>query len=51
MTYEEAISSTVTAEEARREVEAHGHEWAELTADLGEHDEYSGAAILAWLGY
>ena len=51
MTYEEAVEATVSAQEAKIEIEAHGHAWADFVADLGEHSTYSGKDVLGWLGY
>lgn len=51
MTYEEATESTVSRNEAIREVKAHGIPVSEFLAENGDHTEYSGAAVLAWLGY
>ena len=51
MTYDDAVAATVTAEEARREIEKHNLDWHDFTADHGNHPTYKGATVLAWLGY
>jgi hypothetical protein len=51
MSYEEAIEATVTREEAKREIAAHGASWDEFIAECGDKPEYSGSTVLDWLGY
>jgi hypothetical protein len=51
MTYDEATEATVTKLEALAEIEAHGINPEEFLEELGNHDIYSGAAVLVWLGY
>jgi hypothetical protein len=51
MTYEEAIEATITRTEALCELHKHHADVWEFFAELGDHDTYSGADVLAWLGY
>ena len=51
MTYEDAIISEVSFNEARREVEAHGCNMLDFIEEYGQHDIYNGCDVLAWLGY
>ena len=52
MTFSEAMEATVSASDARREIETnHGCDWAEFVAEHGERTEYPGADVLGWLGY
>jgi hypothetical protein len=51
MTYDEAIEATVTKRDALAEVKAHGIDPEEFLVDMGNHDTYAGADVLAWLGY
>lgn len=51
MTYEDAIQWTVTASQAKREIEKHGCEWSEFVQDCGDKATYSGKTVLDWLGY
>jgi hypothetical protein len=53
LTYAEAAESTdlIPANRARREIIRHQAEWAEFTADLGDHPTYRTCDVLAWLGY
>ncbi len=51
MTYDEAIQSTVTNQEARREIQLHSASWDEFIAEYGDCAEYAGKTVLAWLGY
>jgi hypothetical protein len=51
MTYDEAIEATVTKRDALAEVKAHGIDPEEFLVDMGSHDTYAGADVLAWLGY
>jgi hypothetical protein len=51
MTYDEAIETTVTKLEAFAEIEQHGIDPEEFLEDMGNHDIYAGADVLAWLGY
>jgi hypothetical protein len=51
MSYTDAIESTVTRDQARREIAAHHCQWAEFIAECGDRDEYAGADVLGWLGY
>lgn len=51
MTYDEAIEATVSAREAQIEIEAHGLNWTDFLADVGERATYSGKDVLDWLGY
>ena len=51
MDYETAIESTVTHDEAAREICQHGLNPQGFFAEYGERATYSGADVLAWLGY
>jgi|TARA_R110000744_G_scaffold88265_2_gene172042 hypothetical protein len=52
MTYDEALESTVTRAEAIREIEGqHSLKFADFVEECGDHQSYSGAAVLEWLGY
>lgn len=52
MTYEEAQEVTVTAEEARHEIEAmHSLCFDSFQQDCGYREEYAGTVVLDWLGY
>jgi len=52
MTYDEAIDETFTQAEARREIDLHdGSGFDQFIIDCGDHETYSGADILGWLGY
>jgi hypothetical protein len=51
MTYDEAIEATVTKRDALAEIKAHGVDPEEFLEDMGNHDTYAGADVLAWLGY
>lgn len=51
MNYYEAIVSTVTANEAREEILAHGCCFDTFQAEQGTSNTYTGADVLAWLGY
>lgn len=42
---------TVTRREAQHEVTRHGFTWDDFLADNEDKDEYTGAQVLAWLGY
>jgi len=42
---------TVTKREVMRELKRHSAEWADFVLDSGDHEEYNGAYVLAWLGY
>lgn len=51
MTFDDAMESTVTKGEAKREIRLHHCDWAEFVTEYGDHDEYSGETVLIWLGY
>lgn len=53
MTYDEAIETTFTRAEARREIEAHDSDggWSAFVAEVGDKAEYTGDEVLGWLGY
>jgi hypothetical protein len=51
MTYDEAIEATITKREALAEIKAHGIDPEEFLEEMGNHDIYAGADVLAWLGY
>lgn len=50
-TYEDACEATISREQMWRECARHGLDPRDLVSDLGDHDNYSGKAILDWLGY
>jgi hypothetical protein len=49
--YEEAAEATVSHKQAKDELARHGHDMADLEADLGKRDHYSDQEVLDWLGY
>ena len=51
--YETACETTVTREQARREIARHDIDgtFADFLADVGDRAEYTGAEVLGWLGY
>lgn len=53
MTYEDAIDSAVSREEARAEIARHDADggFEQFLLDVGDRATYSGADVLAWLGY
>lgn len=57
MTYETSTaylddySIRVTRLEALIEIEIHGINPNEFLEEMGDHDTYAGADVLAWLGY
>lgn len=51
MNYQEAMDATVSREQMWRECARHGCDPLDLIAELGDHDTYRGADVLAWLGY
>jgi hypothetical protein len=52
MTYEEAKDATVTAKEARYEIETmHSLCFDSFQQDYGYKDTYQGSDVLDWLGY
>lgn len=51
MNYVEAIEATISAKQARIEIERHGLSYADFVADCGKRDSYKGKTILDWLGY
>lgn len=51
MNYDEAIEATISAKQARIEIERHGLSYADFVADCGKRDSYKGKTILDWLGY
>ncbi len=51
MTYNEAIDTTVFRLEAQEEIYRHHASWDEFVKDCGNHYEYAGADVLAFLGY
>jgi len=51
MTYEQAIEITVTKAEALAEIRRNGINPKEFLEEMGDHDTYAGADVLAWLGY
>lgn len=50
-TYEETWPTVVTRAEALAEVKKHGSSVDEFDEDLGVHEQYKSADVLAWLGY
>lgn len=52
MTYNEAmIDNTVTAYEAKQEIEKHYLSFEDFVAECGEYEEYYTKDVLIWLGY
>jgi hypothetical protein len=51
MPYEEALEATVSAQEARDEIKAHGLDFEDFADEVGWREEYEGAEVLAWIGY
>ena len=54
MTYEEALAATVSAAEAKAEIELHDSAdstWEAFVAEYGDFEEYSGEDVLDFLGY
>ena len=51
MTYDESMQATVTREEAKSEIEAHGFRFEDFAAECGDRGEYAGSDVLGWLGY
>jgi len=53
MTLDEVMDEepTITAQQARREVERHGCSWTEFQAENGCSSSYNGWEVLCWLGY
>lgn len=51
MSYDEAIEANVSKNEVKAELAKHGYEFSEFAADCGDLDEYTGADVLAWMGY
>ena len=51
MDYTEACCLTVSKDQAIAEIKKHGCTSAEFFADNGNHSDYDGGEVLAWLGY
>ena len=51
MDYLEACESTVTREDARKEIKLHGGSFEDFLVDVGDETEYQGQEVLDWLGY
>ncbi len=51
MNHIEALTATVSAAEARAEIEWHGESWTEFICEFGTWDEYEGSDVLEFLGY
>lgn len=51
MTYDEAIESTVTKDQALAEIRRHSCSVEEFLLEQGDHPEYLGEDVLGWLGY
>lgn len=53
MNYQEAMQKniTVSALEAKLEIEKHGLDFEEFVDEYDEHEEYYSKDILIWLGY
>lgn len=51
MDFETAMETTVSMNQARKEIEAHGHRFEDFAAEFGWSQEYQGADVLGWLGY
>lgn len=48
---EGAMEATVTAAQAKREIEKHGLDPRDFFREIGRRETYSGADVLGWLGY
>ena len=51
MNYEEAMETTVTKEEAKKEISLHGLSFEDFVLDCGDRKSYKGSTVLNWLGY
>ncbi len=51
MNYSEATQSTITREQAVREIEDHCVSVEEFYSECGKKDTYLGKIVLDWLGY
>lgn len=51
MTFDDAVESTGTREEAINEVILHYGTSEEFLIEVGDKPEYSGREVLEWLGY
>ncbi|MDF1836739.1 MAG: hypothetical protein P1V35_02625 [Planctomycetota bacterium] len=51
MNYHEATNISVTASQAKVEIEKHDCDFYEFVTEYGIHPIYSGADVLDWLGY
>ena len=53
MNYDEAVEAEVTREQARAEIAKHDADggFEQFLVDVGDRASYSGAEVLAWLGY
>jgi len=51
MTYTEACDTTVTREEAIKEINLHHVDVKEFFVECGDKVEYAGEEVLGWLGY
>ena len=49
--YEEALEITLTALQAKREVEKHNLSFNDFTNEIGDKESYTGEEVLNWLGY
>lgn len=53
MDYDEACETTVTREQARREIARHDIDgtFADFLREVGDRASYKGSEVLGWLGY
>lgn len=51
MTYDEAIETEFSFDEAEREIERHSLSMLDFVNDTGTSDVYDGQTVLRWLGY
>lgn len=51
MTYEDAMRTRVTKEQAKQEAERHFSNFEEFLKEYGDKPSYRGKDVLAWLGY
>ena len=49
--YEDALEITLTALQAKREVEKHNLSFSDFINEVGDKESYKGEKVLNWLGY
>tara|TARA_R110001632_G_scaffold64062_1_gene152589 strand:- start:506 stop:670 length:165 start_codon:yes stop_codon:yes gene_type:complete len=49
--YEEALEITLTAVQAKREVEKHNLNFNDFINEVGDKESFTGEQVLNWLGY